>query len=76
MLDIYVAGGGHPSATADRGRLPAGVRALRWHRIWAAHWLLEQCLRATRHSVQLNDIAGVRRQLNGAERLLNDRSGH
>jgi len=40
LIEQYVSLGGHPQALSDRGGLPAERWALGWHRVHAAHWLL------------------------------------
>jgi aminoglycoside/choline kinase family phosphotransferase len=71
LLQRYVRAGGHPDALADRGGLPAEHWALGWHRIHAAHWLLDCAVTGidgpdtdTRH------LTVLRRQLTSALELL------
>lgn len=71
LIQHYVHAGGHPEALADRGGLPTEHWALGWHRIQAAHWLLNCALTGidppdtdTRH------ITVLRRHLTSAHHLL------
>jgi hypothetical protein len=40
LIEQYARAGGHHEALAERGGLPAERWALGWHRVRAAHWLL------------------------------------
>lgn len=71
QLHAYVGAGGHTDALASRGGLPPAGWALGWHRLWAAHWLLDQAARG-QNSVEpaATLFATVRRQLAAARELL------
>lgn len=43
LVDAYIAAGGSPDATAERGSLPAERWAYGWHRLWVIDWFLQQC---------------------------------
>lgn len=67
----YVQAGGHPDALVDRGGLPAERWALGWHRLQAAHWLLNCGTNGIDEpDVDQRHITVLRRQLAGAVDLL------
>ncbi|WP_410570421.1 hypothetical protein [Amycolatopsis sp. cmx-4-61] len=70
-IERYVLAGGHPDAMADRGGLPAEQWVLGWHRVQAAHWLLE-CAAIGIDAADTDDghLTALRRQLTGACELL------
>lgn len=45
LITAYVAAGGPPEATADRGGLPAHVWASGWDKLWIVEWFLESTFR-------------------------------
>lgn len=71
LIELYVRAGGHPGALADRGGLPAERWALGWHRLQAAHWLLN-CGASGIDGPETDDrhITILRRQLASAHDLL------
>ena len=72
LIEQYVRAGGHHEALADRGGLPAEYWALGWHRIQAAHWLLECAISGIDGpDTDARHIHVLRRQLTSARQLLN-----
>jgi aminoglycoside/choline kinase family phosphotransferase len=71
LIERYVHTGGHPDALADRGGLPAEYWALGWHRVQAAHWLLDCAIAGIDGpDTDARHITVLRRQLTGAVDLL------
>ncbi|MFK3980578.1 hypothetical protein ACI2K4_09415 [Micromonospora sp. NPDC050397] len=71
LINGYIASGGDPAANTDRGRVPATVWALGWHRIASAVWHLGQAVRdAARDRVDPADLRAAHRQLATAAVLL------
>ncbi len=71
LIEQYVHHGGHPDAMTDRGGLPAERWTLGWHRVQAAHWLLD-CGAGGIDTPDTDPrhIMVLRRQLTGALDLL------
>jgi hypothetical protein len=71
LIERYVRAGGHPEALAERGGLPAEHWALGWHRIQAAHWLLNCAgVGIDNADTDARHITVLRRQLTSARELL------
>lgn len=71
LIEQYVHAGGHPEALADRGGLPAEYWALGWHRVQAAHWLLNcAAIGIDGPDTDARHVTVLRRQLTGALDLL------
>ncbi|MFI6763817.1 hypothetical protein ACIBF5_32310 [Micromonospora sp. NPDC050417] len=71
LINGYIACGGDPATNTDRGRVPAAVWALGWHRVASAVWHLVQVVRdAARDRVDPADLRAARRQLATAAILL------
>jgi hypothetical protein len=71
LIEQYVHAGGHPEALADRGGLPAEYWALGWHRLQAAHWLLDCAITGVDGpDTDARHITVLRRQLTSARDLL------
>ncbi len=71
LIEQYVHAGGHREALADRGGLSAERWALGWHRVQAAHWLLNCATSGIDGpDTDARHIDVLRRQLTGARELL------
>jgi hypothetical protein len=71
LIETYVRAGGHRDALADRGGLSAECWALGWHRIQAAHWLLDCAVSGIdAPETDARHIHVLRRQLTSAAELL------
>jgi len=77
LIDQYVRAGGHHEALAERGGLPAEYWALGWHRIQAAHWLLNCAVTGIDGpETDARHIEVLRRQLTSALELLAGSARH
>ena len=71
LIERYVHSGGHSEALADRGGLPSECWALGWHRVQAAHWLLDCAVTGIDGpDTDARHIEVLRRQLTSALELL------
>jgi hypothetical protein len=71
LIEQYVRAGGHHEALTDRGGLPAEYWALGWHRVQAAHWLLDCAVTGIDGpDTDARHIEILRRQLTSAIELL------